>query len=164
MKFTLAVFMLTIVLNLSCSDSSRSGRVPNEIDNNKLTKNKPPSSFSDTITINFPAAVFYNPDSLQREKIKALFTRMEFESTVHECFYQMRNAQMSLKEYWPQIRIIETSKARFLLFIKSDHGKIYVDLNTKTEMCGLFLFNQVKDPQLADMTNIGTELDFYFLK
>ena len=156
--------MLTIVFYLACSDSSRSGRVHNEIDNNKMTKKKPPGSFSDTITINFPAAVFYYPDSLQLEKIKAITDTMMFKGIDHECIYQMRNARLAVKDYGPKIRVIEPSKARYLLFIKTDNTKIYVDLNTKDEMCGLFVFNQVKDPQLVDMTNIGTELDFYFLK
>ena len=164
MKFTLTVFMLTIVVYLSCSDSSRSGRAHNENDNNKLTKNKPPGSYSDTITINFPAAVFYYPDSLQLENIKAITDTMMFKGMDHECIYQMRNARLAVKDYGPQIRIMEPSKARYLLFIKSDNTKIYVDLDTKSEMCGLFVFNLIKDPQLVDMTNIGTELDFYFLK
>jgi hypothetical protein len=78
--------------------------------------------------------------------------------------YQMKNARLAVKDYGPQIRTLEASKARYLLFIKSDKSTTYVDLNTEDGMCGLFLFNQVKDPILVDMTNIGTELDYYFFK
>jgi len=87
-----------------------------------------------------------------------------FEGMDHECIYLMRNARLAAKDYGPQVRVVEALKVRYLLFIKCDSTKIYVDLNSKDEMCGLFLFNQVKEPVLADMANIGTELDFYFLK
>lgn len=165
MKFHSLLSLLLTLLILNCSESTKKNKnFAHEVPQSDSIKRKPPSSYSDTITINSPAAVFYNPDSLQLEKIKHLFTNMEFKSTVHECFYLMRNAKASLKQYWPQIRIVDVSKARFLLFIKSDQSKYYIDLNTKNDICGLFLFNQVKNPKLADMNNIGTELDFYFLK
>lgn len=158
-------YFLFLMLVSACSDLSRQKKsAQNNIKNADTAINKPPGSFSDTITINFPAAVFYNPDSLQLERIKSILKKMEFESIVHECYYQMRNARMSLKNYWPQIRIIEASKARYLLFIKSDKSKIYIDLDTKNDICGLFLFNQVKNPLLADMPNIDTELELYFRK
>jgi len=158
-------FFLTAILNLSCSDSSRqTGRDRDGIENKKATQNTPPGDFPDTITINFPAAVFYSRDSLQLEKVKGITDTMMLKSMEHECIYQMRNARLAVKDYGPQIRIVEASKARNLLFIKSDKSKIYVDLDTKNDMCGLFLFNQEKSPILVDMTNIGTELDFYFLK
>jgi len=125
---------------------------------------KPPSSFTDTQVIKFSSAVFYNPDSLQLEKIKSINKKMTFESLTHDCFYQMRNARMVLKKYWPKIQIIETSKARYLLFIKDDERKICIDLNSKNDICGVFLFESDKDPQLIDMMNIDTELGFYFKK
>lgn len=125
---------------------------------------KPPSSFGDTIVITSNAAVFFNPDSFQLEKIKAVTKKMVYESNVHDCFYQMRNARMVLKKYWPKIRITEIFKARYLLFIKADKSKLFIDLNTQNDQCGTFLFDPRKTPLLVDMMNIGTELDFYFKK
>lgn len=165
MRSQFFTYFLSLLLLSACSDSpGETNPVQNKMEHKDNARNKPPSSFSDTITINFPAAVFYNPDSLQLEKIKAITDTMIFESTVHDCFYQMRNARWVLKENWPQIRIVETLNVRYLLFIKSDKSKIRIDLDTKNDMCGLFLFNQIKNPIFVDMTNIGTELDFYFLK
>lgn len=125
---------------------------------------KPPSSFEDTLAITFPSAVFYNPDSLQLEKIKSINNKMIFESLTHDCFFQMRNARMVLKKYWPHIHIIETSKARYLLFIKADGSKTVIDLNAKNDICGIFIFDRLKDPELIDMMNVDTELGFYFKK
>lgn len=125
-------------------------------------KRKPSGSFSDTLTIHFPSAVFYNPDSLQLLKIKEITAKNDFNTDVHNCFYLMRNSRMVLKKYWPKIHIIETAKARYLLFIKADKTKACVDLNTKGDMCGLFLFDGKKEPELADMMNIDTALGFYF--
>lgn len=123
---------------------------------------KPPSSFNDSLMITDAAAIFYNSDSLQLEGFKAINKKMVFESMVHECFYQMKNARMVLKKYWPRLKIIDTSKARYLVFLKTDQSKAVIDLNTKNDMCGLFMFDGEKDPVLADMTNIETALRFYF--
>jgi len=125
---------------------------------------KPPSSFADTLVIQNPSAVFYTPDSVQLDKIRAINKKMIFESLMHDCFYQMRNARLVLQKYWPRIRIVETSKARYLLFIKADKTKTAIDLNSKNDICGIFLFDSKQDPELIDMMNVDTELGFYFKK
>jgi hypothetical protein len=122
---------------------------------------KPPSSFTDTLVITSLSAIFYNPDSLQLEKIKGILKKNEFESLTHEYFYQMRNARMELKEYWPQIKIVESTKARFLLFIKADKTKELVDLNTYQEFSGMILYDPSKEPAPIDMMNMGTEVANY---
>lgn len=150
----------------SCSEISKKNN-QQEIKSSKkkhLNIKKPGSSFSDTIIINTKSAVFYNPDSLQMEKIKAVNEKEIFATITHDCYYQMQNARLVLKKYWPQIRIIETSKARYLLFAKTNKSKICIDLNNKNDICGLFLFDRKKDPVLADMPNINTVLGFYFSK
>lgn len=125
---------------------------------------KPSSDFNDTLVINSISAVYYNPDSLQLEKIRGIMKKEEYETEVHNCFFLMRNARMVMKRYWPQVHIIEISRVRYLLFIKADKSKILIDLNTKNDMCGIFLFNRKKDPELVDMMNIDTALGFYFGK
>ena len=82
----------------------------------------------------------------------------------HDCHYQMQNARQVIKKYWPQVQIIETSKARYLLFVKEDKKQVFIDLNGKNDICGLYLFDGKKDPILADMPNIDTVLGFYFSK
>jgi len=143
-------------------------RPKNNIPAEKITehqdtiRSKPPSSFSDTLLIHFPSVVFYNPDSLQLKKREAIIEKREYETEVHNCFFQMRNARMVLKKYWPKIHIIETSTNRYLLFVKADKTITTIDLNSKGDMCGLFLFDGKKEPELADMMNIDTALGFYF--
>ena len=154
-----------IICLVSCSDENQKNNSIKNITEKKDTIiRKPPSSFSDTITINFPSAVFYNPDSLQLEKIKEVTPKNAYESDVHNCFYLMRNARIVLKKYWPEIHIIETSVNRYLLFVKADKNKTCIDLNSKGDMCGIFLFDGKKEPGLADMMNIDTALGFYFGK
>ena len=150
---------------ISCSgENKKSNSFENTIEKKDTIARKPPSNFSDTIVINFPSAVFYNPDSLQLKKIKEITNKNSYESEVHNCFYLMRNARIVLKKYWPKIHIIETSISRYLLFIKADKKKICIDLNSKGDMCGIFLFDGKKEPELADMMNIDTALGFYFKK
>jgi len=156
---------LTILaLFLTCSGTSTQKKQLEQPATATLVYKKPPSSFNDTIVIWARAAVFYNADSLQLEKIKASIDTMIFESTIHDCFYQMRNAKRILKESWPQIKIVDISKARYLLFMKKDNSQECIDLDTQNDMCGLFLFNGIKKPQIVDMMNIATELDFYYKK
>ena len=148
----------------SCNQPSSKKSISSEnIPENKGTiRIKPPSGFSDTLIIHFPAAVFYNPDSLQLLKIKEITARNEYETEVHNCFYLMRNARMVLKKYWPKIHIIETSANRFLAFVKADKTITTIDLDSKGDICGIFLFDGKKEPELADMMNIDTALGFYF--
>jgi hypothetical protein len=148
---------------LSCSQPAKKN-IPAEItqEHKDTIRRKPPGSFSDTLTIHYPSAVFYNPDSLQLLQIKEITEKNEYETDVHNCFYQMRNARQVLKKYWPQIQIIETSSNRYLLFVKADKSSILIDLDSKGDMCGLFLFDGKKEPGLADMMNIETALGLYF--
>ncbi len=125
---------------------------------------KPTTSFTDTLVIKTLSAIFYNPDSLQLEKIKGILKKNEFESLTHEYFYQMKNARKELKKYWPQIKIVESSKARFLLFIKADKTKELVDLNTYQEFSGMILYDPTKEPIPIDMMNMGTEVAYYLKK
>ena len=123
---------------------------------------KPPSNFQDTMQIDFPAAVFYLPDSLQLEKIKELTDSAIFEAAMHEYFFQMKNARMSIKRDWPRLKIVEAKNVRFLQF--QDKDPTYIDLNARNDSHGLILFHPAKKPHYADMMNIDTELGFYFKK
>lgn len=122
---------------------------------------KPPATNDDTLVIDFPAAVFYHPDSLQLKKIKELTDSISFDGTMHEYFYQMRNARIVIKETWQGLTIVESKNYRFILFIKKDKTKECIDLNTKNDVEGLYVFDRKKPPVLVDMTNIETEISFY---
>ena len=159
---------MVMVLFFACSHPGTSKKGDRQEQSKPVTTSviykKPPSSYGDTLIITGESAVFYNPDSLQREKIKELTRKNEYETDEHNCFYLMRNARMVLKKYWPRIHIIETSANRYLLFVKAGKNKTCVDLNSKGDMCGIFLFDGKKEPELADMMNIETALGFYFAK
>jgi len=127
----------------------------------KLIK-KPPSSFNDTLTIDHKSAVFYSPDSLQMEKIQLVNEKNVMAYIKHDCYYQMQNARLSLKNDWPKVKIIEVSRARYLSFAKSTGAAIVIDLNEKNDICGLFIFDGKQDPVLVDMPNVDTFLNQYF--
>ena len=163
----LIIFIFIASIISSCNNHSKE-KVNQQPQEHKELKRKfiakPPSSFEDTLTIKNPAAVFYKPDSAQLEKIKAVNTPMVFKSLEHDCFFQMRNAHIVLKKYYPKIKIIETTKARYLLFVKENGSDSCIDLNRNNDICGMYIFNARKDPELADMTNVDTDLEFYFKK
>lgn len=150
---------------VSCNNNAASKKgIKDSVDQIATTKailKKPPGSFADTLIINFPAAVFYQPDSFQLLKIKAITDPVTFDGTMHEYFYQMRNGRVVIKKNWPQIKIIEATKYRYLLFIKKDNSPDCIDLDTKQDTHGLFVFDALKSPQLVDMTNIESIMGFY---
>lgn len=150
----------------SCSDGYKKNTSPAKISPKakSLIIKKPASGFNDTIAIKANSAVFYSPDSMQMEKIKTVNEKVTFDLLTHNCHYQMENARMVIKEYWPQIKIIETSKSRYLLFKKTNKSNVCIDLDDKNDICGLFLFDGKKDPVLVDMPNVDTQLNFYFTK
>ena len=165
MKFEFFVYFLSMTLILSCSDSPRQAKPGrNQIENKYTAKNKPPGNFPDTLKINSPAAVFYNPDSLQLEKIKLVTDARIFDGSMHEYVYLIRNAHLAIKKNIPQLKIIEAKNVRYLLFISANNNKECIDLDTKNDPYGLFVFDRKKPPILLDMANIETELGFYFTK
>lgn len=165
MKYTYIFLTLAFLLLIACN--SRNGNKNKKEDKAlkaKTVLSKPPSSYQDTLKIDFTAAIFFHPDSLQLLKIKNLLDSGVYDATMHEYFYQMRNARIVLNKNWPNIKIIETEKARYLLFRKRNNETRIVDLDTRGDPHGLFLFEPEQDPELADMMNIDTELPRYFSK
>lgn len=160
------VYIIPLVIFTACSQSPKKRiSVQNKIESNIISNtNKPASTFTDTLKINTAAAVFYSPDSLQLIKIKSITDPGVFEGSTHEYFYLMRNARMVIKKYYPRLKIIEAKNVRYLLFIKADKSKDCIDLDTKKDAYGLFIFNSKKSPEFTDMANINTEMEFYFTK
>jgi hypothetical protein len=165
MKF-FSIYVISILsLAASCSSNPvQQHEEKNTSSSSQQVHTKPPSDFRDTMQIDFPAAVFYHPDSLQLEKIKGLTDSAIFDATMHEYFFQMRNARISIKRDWPQLKIVEARNIRFLLFRSEANDSTFIDLNTKNDSHGLFLFQPGKKPHFTDMMNIDSELGFYFKK
>jgi hypothetical protein len=156
----LFVFCLVSTINNSCADAPPQTK----IEDHKVVMKKPPASFSDTLHIHFPAAVFYSPDSLQYEKIRAVTDPRIFEGSMHEYYYLMRNAKIAIAKTRPRMKIIETKNVRYLLFVQDSMQRHCIDLNSKNDAYGLFFFDGTKPPLLSDMANIETDLGAYFVK
>jgi len=158
--------IIVMMIAFSCTEPPQKNNVPEgekSIPKHVIIQ-KPGSSANDTLVIKGRSAVFYNPDSLQMKKIKEINERNTYSTIIHDCYYQMQNARQVIRKYWPGVKVIENSKYRYLEFVKTDKSKVYIDLNNKNDICGLFLFDGQKDPVLADMPNIDTVLGFYFVK
>jgi hypothetical protein len=153
---------LIIIAGSSCSGSPQQETGVQSKTGNKNKHHKPKSSFTDTVKILSPAAVFYTPDTLQLEKIKAITDSAVFESTVHDCFYQARNSRMVLKKYYPGIPVTEVKNARYLQWVYADGKQEYFDLDRQDDPCGMIIFDGRQMPRVVDMMNVETELGFYF--
>ena len=158
------IIRIIIVLFIFCQACQSSVHEDKKDSTNILKRDnrkKPPSSFDDSLLIHSNSAVFFQPDSLQLEKIKSVNEKMVFESLIHDCFFQMRNARLVIQKYWPEIQIVESSKFRYLVFLKANSHQI-IDLNTVNDICGIYLFDSLRNPVRINMTNIDSELGFYF--
>lgn len=153
-----------VILIASCTNSPVKEKPEKATVESNKQPGKPPATYQDTLTIRFPAAVFYHADSLQLQKIKALTGEATFEAQMHEYFFQMRNVRIVLNRDWKHIKTAEAKNARYLLFIKNNNDSVCIDLNAKNDPYGLFLFDGKKDPGFTDMMNIETQLNFYFDK
>ena len=127
-------------------------------------RKKPPSSFSDSLFIDSRSVVFFAPDSVQMENIKEVNEQMIFESLEHDCYYQMRNARQVVERDWPGLTVSTAYKNRWLVFRRNHGADSIVDLNHINDICGIFLFDPAKNPVRITMTNIDSELGFYFSK
>ena len=159
----ISVCLLVVVIVSSCSNNSQTHPAPATPASRTFYQNKPPATVTDTLIINSVAAVFFNPDSLQLQKIRSIADPGVFESKMHEYEYLIKTAQSSINKNFPQVKIIESKNVRFLLFISRDKH-ICIDLDKNYDPYGLYLFNRQKAPQPVDMANAETELGFYFSK
>lgn len=151
-----------LVLLVKCSQTNK--KKPSTVTENKGTKAKPGSSYHDTLTIRGASVVFYQPDSVQKEKIKQITEPRVFESSMHEFFYQQRNARIFLKRYWPNLKILEFNNKRFLLFIKDDKTSDLIDLDKRNDSYGMFVFDGKQSPRQLDMMNVESQVPEYFSK
>lgn len=147
----------------ACNDNSSKNIETRPVKKEEAKKNKfkPPSTFADTLIIDFPAAVFYHPDSVQLVKIKEQTDASVFDGSMHEFYYQMRNARMVIKKTWPELKITEAKNYRYLLFITPGNSRHCIDLDIISDAYGLLVFNQKKPPLAVDMMNIETGMSFY---
>lgn len=165
MKHTVCILLLLPVFINACNNTEKENtKEPDTYVNKPVKKTKPPSSLSDSLLIEEPAAIFFHPDSLQDVKIKALTDSGIYKSYTHEMFYQMRYAGIVLHTYYPGLKRIEVKDIRYLVIRKKNSKTEIIDLNTYDDSSGLLVTDLVQPVRLLDMTNIETELDFYFKK
>lgn len=158
--FLLPLIFLTAIF-FSCS-----GKGPQSIPANSrqmpAVHSKPPGSFQDSLIITNRSAVFYEPDSMQKEKIKTVTEERIFNSSMHEYYYQVRNAHIILKKEWPDVKIIDARHVRYLIFVKSNGEKEIIDLDQKDDAYGMFVFDTHKSPRQIEMTNVENQVPDYF--
>ena len=162
MKATFLQLLIFFTVFISGCSNNTGNKVDSSDKNKQQVKVKPPSSFPDTLLIQNKSAVFYFPDSIQLEKIQMNTDKSVFESNEHEFFYQIRNAKGVIKQNTPSLNVVDAKKVRFIRFTKDNDTSIVIDLDSKMDSHGLFLFDGKQDPKQVDMMNIDTELWVYF--
>ena len=157
-----SIGFLFILMQSGCKGQSEKKEKPV---NDKISSfQKPRSSYEDSFHIYNRSVIIYYPDSIQLMNIKAAMDSNVFDGTMHEFYYQIRNARNVIKKSWSELQLIEVKNFRYLVFHRKDSSREIIDLNAKNDVCGMYLFKNERSPQLADMTNIETALHNYFKK
>ncbi len=153
---------MVLLFLYSCSNNVQNKEVlSNKTSSASSIQGKASSSFKDTLDIDFPAAVFFNTDKVQSEKYIQSNGKKVFESIQHDFFYQMKYSRDVLKKYYPEIKVTEVINSRYLRFRTINSEYITIDLD-KYDLCGMFISDGKKPPMVVDMTNVDTQLGFYF--
>ena len=162
--FKISIFysLTFFILISSCREGSKKtlSQQAQPKDSTELHK-KPASTFQDTLYINSKSVVFYQPDSIQLESIKAVTNPSVFDGSMHEYFYQIRNAHIVLKQNWSQLKIIDSKNVRYLVFVGIDNTRHTIDLDQYNDAYGMFVFNLKKAPILVEMTNLESIIQMY---
>lgn len=153
-----------IVLLLSCHQKPQPPETiaPVAVNADKASRRKPAATYQDTLIINQPAAVFYEPDSLQLARIRAITDSGIFIASLHEYDYQFKTAKAYFKKYRPGLPLLQARNVRYLLFRAGKATPHCIDLNEKGDAYGLILFTPGKTPHQVDMPNIDTEAPTYY--
>ena len=153
MKYTFFIVCL-----MACSDSPRlESDAKDTAVAGKNNFQKPGSTFQDSLEVQGIAAIFYEPDSLQLEKIRQLSEERLFKATMHEFEYQVKYSNKILKRDWPNIKIVIAKNVRFLKCINKEGKTDLIDLDKYNDAYGLIMVGK-KRPVLLDMTNVETGL------
>src|SRR6476469_3608947 len=105
--------LVSLTLVCICFSSCRMKNDATKTKSEHLHLAKPGSTYPDTLEITTASAIFYQPDSIHLEKIRTVTDERIFKGSMHEFFYQQRNAHLFLKEYWPKLKIIEAKNIRY---------------------------------------------------
>lgn len=163
MKIKILVIQSWIWMSLlACQDQNRNVQEKNIQASDSIPVNKPGTESMDSLMIPGNSAVFFEPDSIQLEKIRSVVEPGVFEATTHEYFYQQRNARIFLTRDWPSIKIINTKSHRFLVFERPGGKNETIDLNRLSDSHGMFVFDGKNQPRLLDMMNVETQVADYF--
>src|SRR5262245_27135763 len=111
--FIFISFCCSIAAMVACQSAGKKEHKQDSTSTKQVLVRKPSSSYTDTLTIRSAAVVFYAPDTLQLEKIKSVTSEPDFNGSMHDYYFQLRNAHIFLKAHWPKLKVIEARNVRY---------------------------------------------------
>ena len=114
----------------------------------------------DTLIIDRKAAVFFQPDSLQKEKRMKEVGEKDFRAGADDYIYYINiSAEFLEKQGLP---VMNAKTKKYLEFVTTDKKAELVKLDTLRELWGMYFFDPTKRPYYADITEIEEEYKSYF--
>ena len=162
LQHILILFMSLVIFLFSCSGDRSQTAVKEMVVQKSKTfpKNKPASSYDDTLLVNVPAAVFYIADSVQLIKIKNDMDPGAFDANMHEYENLFKTSMAVIKKDFAWLRMIEAKNVRYLLFVAPGKKEYLINLDNLYDPCGLYVFDGKRPPQNVDMANVETGISY----
>lgn len=153
-------FVLYLILICVCTFAACGGK------DQEQEKTEAPSAAvaslvaTDTLTIDSKAAVLYQPDSAQMEKRMQAVGEEDFRAGADDYIYYMNTSAEYLEK--KGLKILDARGKNYVRFLSSDKTAKVIKLDTLPELWGIYFFDPMKKPYLADITDIEVEYENYY--
>lgn len=115
---------------------------------------------NDTLTIDAKAAVLYQPDSIQMQKRMQAVGEEDFRAGADDYIYYMNMSAEYLEKQG--LKVLDAMDKKYLRFVFSGKTAQVIKLDTLPELWGIYFFDPMKKPYLADITMIEEEYGNYY--
>lgn len=170
-KLTILIWMkfsrLILLALIFYSCNSDTVQKPTNHENSPLAKEidinaSASSTDSNVLIINTKTAVFYEPDSIQIEKRKSQGNEEDFYAGADDYLWYMNESFNYLDSV--QLPITNVREKRILKFVNVDGESTIINLDTLSDLWGVYFFDGQKSPMEADILDIGSDYNKYFNK
>jgi hypothetical protein len=119
-----------------------------------------PRLYSDTLTVDKRAAVFYDPDTMQIEKRKKQIGEQDFQTGLDDYAYYINESITFLEQN--HLQVLRTDDKNFIRFVRDNGDVRLIKKDTLPDLWGIFLFDPGKDVYQADILDMEKEYHTYF--
>ncbi len=161
----LSVLSALILLFFACNEAAENNSLSTSqsyVDSLNNSKHQTPEfrESGDTAFVSGRIALFFGPDSIQIEKLKA-GNEEEFYTAADDYLFYIAQT----REYIDSTDLVnKTTDKNIFIFIKNNGDRKILKSNSTDNIWGLYFFDGVKDPMPVDVVDAHEDYKNYFIK